>query len=65
MDSSLIGIIYLIAQPPLLHFINERLRTYPTTEIVHLPELPFLHFLHRIELNAETESQVAAGACLV
>ncbi|GAB9470286.1 5',5'''-p-1,p-4-tetraphosphate phosphorylase [Globisporangium polare] len=46
--------------PPLLHFINERLRSYPINEIVHLPELPFLHFLHRIDLNADTESQAAA-----
>jgi hypothetical protein len=49
-------------QPPLLHFINNKLRGYPTTETIHLPELPFFHFLHRVDLPPNVDSQVAAGA---
>lgn len=51
-----------LLQPPLLHFIDERLQSHPPTGVVQLPELPFLHFLHRVEIDAESESENAAGA---
>lgn len=46
--------------PPLLHFIDEKLHEYPTSETVQLPELPFCHFLHRLDLADDTDSQNAA-----
>ncbi|RLN38043.1 hypothetical protein BBJ28_00001089 [Nothophytophthora sp. Chile5] len=50
--------------PPLLHFINQRLRDYSTTETVQLPELPFCHFLHRIDVPEDTESGEASATLL-
>ncbi|TYZ62178.1 hypothetical protein PybrP1_006551 [[Pythium] brassicae (nom. inval.)] len=50
--------------PPLLHFIAERLRNHPMSSVVQLPELPFLHFLHRIEIDPKTESEDAADQLL-
>ncbi|KAG6618805.1 5',5'''-P-1,P-4-tetraphosphate phosphorylase [Phytophthora cinnamomi] len=47
--------------PPLLHLIDQKLRDYPTTETVQLPELPFCHFLHRIDLPADADSEKAAA----
>ncbi|KAG3120692.1 hypothetical protein PI124_g1386 [Phytophthora idaei] len=47
--------------PPLLHFIDQKLRGYPTTETVQLPELPFCHFLHRIDLADNVDSEKAAA----
>ncbi|POM75128.1 5',5'''-P-1,P-4-tetraphosphate phosphorylase [Phytophthora palmivora] len=47
--------------PPLLHFIDQKLRDYPTTETVQLPELPFCHFLHRIDLASDVNSEEAAA----
>ncbi|KAF4320359.1 hypothetical protein BBO99_00001268 [Phytophthora kernoviae] len=46
--------------PPLLHFINQKLYEYPMTETVQLPELPFCHFLHRIDLADDSEKAAAA-----
>lgn len=50
-----------VGQPPLLHFIDQKLRDYPTTETVQLPELPFCHFLHRIDIAADADSEKAAA----
>ncbi|OWY99420.1 hypothetical protein PHMEG_00029574 [Phytophthora megakarya] len=47
--------------PPLLNFIDHKLRDYPTTETVQLPELPFCHFLHRIDLASDIDSDKAAA----
>ncbi|ETI38684.1 hypothetical protein F443_15654 [Phytophthora nicotianae P1569] len=47
--------------PPLLHFIDQKLREYPTTETVQLPELPFCHYLHRIDLADNIDSEKAAA----
>ncbi|KAL7679625.1 putative ATP adenylyltransferase, HIT-like superfamily [Plasmopara halstedii] len=46
--------------PPLLHFIHQKLHEHPTTNIVQLPELPFCHFLHRIDLVPDVNSEKAA-----
>ncbi|RLN06145.1 hypothetical protein BBJ28_00004739 [Nothophytophthora sp. Chile5] len=37
------------------------LRDYSTTETVQLPELPFCHFLHRIDMPEDTESGEASA----
>ncbi|KAG7381931.1 bifunctional AP-4-A phosphorylase/ADP sulfurylase [Phytophthora pseudosyringae] len=47
--------------PPLLHFIDQKLREYLTTETVQLPGLPFCHFLHRINLADDVDSEKAAA----
>ncbi|KAL3660107.1 hypothetical protein V7S43_015028 [Phytophthora oleae] len=47
--------------PPLLHFIDQKLREYPTSETVQLPELPFCHFLHCIDLADDVDSEKAAA----
>ncbi|GMF50819.1 unnamed protein product [Phytophthora fragariaefolia] len=39
----------------------DMLCNYPTTETIQLPELPFCHFLHRINLAADADSEVAAA----
>ncbi|KAF1320410.1 5',5'''-p-1,p-4-tetraphosphate phosphorylase, partial [Globisporangium splendens] len=46
--------------PPLLQFIHDRLQTEASDGTVHLRELPFFHFLHRIDLPADIDDQVAA-----
>uniref|UniRef100_K3WRM4 Uncharacterized protein n=1 Tax=Globisporangium ultimum (strain ATCC 200006 / CBS 805.95 / DAOM BR144) TaxID=431595 RepID=K3WRM4_GLOUD len=46
--------------PPLLQFIHDRLQTQASDGIVHLRDLPFFHFLHRIDLPADIDDQVAA-----
>lgn len=46
--------------PPLLHFIDQKLCECPTTRIVQLPELPFCHFLHRVDLAADVDGEKAA-----
>lgn len=50
--------------PPLLQFIHDCLVSQPKSEIVELLDLPFRHFLHRIDLAEDLESQDAAGAYL-
>jgi ATP adenylyltransferase len=50
-----------VCKPPLLHFIDQKLREYPTTETVQLPELPFCHFLHGIDLPDGVTSEEAAA----
>lgn len=47
--------------PPLLHFIDQKLHEYPMTETVQLPELPFCHFLHRIDIANDVDSEKAAA----
>ncbi|CAH0473983.1 unnamed protein product [Peronospora belbahrii] len=51
--------------PPMLHFIDQKLGGYPTTEIVQLPELPFCHFLHRIDLVDGIDSDKIAANIVV
>ncbi|GLD94443.1 hypothetical protein PINS_up003054 [Pythium insidiosum] len=51
--------------PPLLDFIHRTLQSHPSDKVVQLPELPFHHYLHRIELNdVDVSSQVAAEKLL-
>ncbi|KAL4151412.1 hypothetical protein PRNP1_008357 [Phytophthora ramorum] len=47
--------------PPLLHFIDQKLPAYSTTETVQLPELPFCHFLHRIDLEDDDSEKAAVN----
>ncbi|TMW68339.1 hypothetical protein Poli38472_005807 [Pythium oligandrum] len=47
--------------PPLLQFIDDRLKPHATTSVVQLTELPFLHYLHRIDLPASTSFDDAAA----
>ncbi|CAI5711185.1 hypothetical protein KXD40_001498 [Peronospora effusa] len=51
--------------PPLLHFIDQKLREYPKSEIVQLAELPFCHFLHRIDLPDDIDSEKAVANIIV
>lgn len=53
-----------LAMPPLFQFIHDRLVSQPKNEIVELSDLPFRHFLHRIDLAEDLESQEAASAYL-
>lgn len=58
------NVVLMHVQPPLLHFIDQKLKAHPTTHAVHLPELPFFHFLHRLDFAPDTSSTDAAGACI-
>lgn len=53
-----------LAMPPLFQFIHDRLVSQPKSEIVELSDLPFRHFLHRLDLAEDLESQEAAGTYL-
>lgn len=46
--------------PPLLHFIEQKLQAHPAGKTVQLSELPFCHFLHRIDLAHDADSETAA-----
>ncbi|KAG7401962.1 bifunctional AP-4-A phosphorylase/ADP sulfurylase [Phytophthora boehmeriae] len=50
--------------PPLLHFIDQKLREYPTAETVQLPELPFCHFLHRLDVTTDSAKTAAVTATI-
>ncbi|CAI5711068.1 unnamed protein product [Peronospora destructor] len=51
--------------PPLLQFIDHKLREYPISETVWLPELPFCHFLHRLDLPNDIDSEKATANIVV
>ena len=56
---------FLVVQPPLLHLIDQKLREYPLSETVQLSELPFCHFLHRIDLPDDIDSEKAIANIVV
>uniref|UniRef100_A0AAV1UWP3 ATP adenylyltransferase n=1 Tax=Peronospora matthiolae TaxID=2874970 RepID=A0AAV1UWP3_9STRA len=47
--------------PSLLYFIDQQLRAHSMSQTVQLPELPFCHFLHRIDVADGTDSEKAAA----